>query len=435
MYQAGTATEVITPTEPLWLAGYAARTEPAKGTISDLNANAVALRDDTGGWLIFASVDLIAVTKAIADPVYARVEAEIGLPRERLILAATHTHYGPEFRDDKALFFNVPAEYAAKFAGVRSRIIDALTRVIVAATKNTVPVRLFARRASATFAHNRRREGVKGGNPSPLDILDHDVPILDIVHAPTGQRKAIIFGYACHNTTLPPEDCRYCSDWAGAAKEHLQRAYSGMTPLFITGCGADQNPEPRGSVELSKRYGQELATAVQLALSKDDGVEITGPIRAASEDVPLPMQPVTCEAIDAMLKENDPPKQRKARFLLEQLERGESLMTEYPAPLQAVRLGKQLLMIVMSGEPVVDWATKFKRDLAGAAAFVWVAGYCNDMYGYVPTRRIQAEGGYEGGRATLWSWLPSPWTDDVEDRLSDGIRTLVQKVTADKRRE
>ena len=49
---------------------------------------------------------------------------------------------------------------------------------------------------------------------------------------------------------------------------------------------------------------------------------------------------------------------------------------------------------------------------------VWVAGYCNDMFGYIPTRRIQHEGGYEAGRANLWSWVPSPWTDDVEDRIT-----------------
>src|SRR5687767_5127047 len=156
MYKAGTATEIITPNEPLWLAGYAARTEPAKGKISDLRANALALEDDERGRLVIVSIDLIAITKAIADPVSAAVEKQIGLPRERLILAASHTHYGPEYRDDKALFFKVPPQYAAKFSALRQKIIDAIVRVIVEATDTTVPVRLFARRSKATFAHNRR---------------------------------------------------------------------------------------------------------------------------------------------------------------------------------------------------------------------------------------------------------------------------------------
>ena len=39
-YQAGTASVCITPDEPLWLAGYAARTAPARGRNSDLYADA-----------------------------------------------------------------------------------------------------------------------------------------------------------------------------------------------------------------------------------------------------------------------------------------------------------------------------------------------------------------------------------------------------------
>jgi hypothetical protein len=85
-------------------------------------------------------------------------------------------------------------------------------------------------------------------------------------------------------------------------------------------------------------------------------------------------------------------------------------------------------MIVLPGEPVVDWAIQLKRGFAGVAPFVWVAGYCNDMFGYVPTRRIQAEGGYEGGRANLWSWVPAPFADDVEDRITQAVGRLVRKV-------
>src|SRR5437016_5004527 len=114
MWKSGTASIVITPGEPLWLAGYAARGEPAKGKISDLRATALALEDDAGGRLVVASADIIAITRIVADPVVERVTRETGLSRERLILAATHTHYGPEFRPDKALFFKIPPEHAAK---------------------------------------------------------------------------------------------------------------------------------------------------------------------------------------------------------------------------------------------------------------------------------------------------------------------------------
>ena len=40
----------------------------------------------------------------------------------------------------------------------------------------------------------------------------------------------------------------------------------------------------------------------------------------------------------------------------------------------------------------------------------------------------QSGGGYEGGRATLWNWFPAPFTDDVEERVTDAVRRLVGKV-------
>lgn len=77
---------------------------------------------------------------------------------------------------------------------------------------------------------------------------------------------------------------------------------------------------------------------------------------------------------------------------------------------------------------------QFKREFSqlcvgGTSPLVWVAGYCNDMFGYVPTRRVQAEGGYEAGRANLWSSMPAPFTEDVEDRISEAVRWLVERVS------
>jgi hypothetical protein len=138
----------------------------------------------------------------------------------------------------------------------------------------------------------------------------------------------------------------------------------------------------------------------------------------------------------------------KGKFLLDHLDRGETLITSYSAPLQVVRLGNELLLVALSGEPVVDWAHKLKHEFAQEARseergaskrlsapigsapcpLVWVAGYCNDMFGYLPTRRVQAEGGYEGGRANLWSSIPAPFADDVEDRITAAVGRLVNRV-------
>jgi neutral ceramidase len=223
----------------------------------------------------------------------------------------------------------------------------------------------------------------------------------------------------------------------------LEAAHDDAVALFIPGAGADQDPEPSGSLELSRQYGRELANAIQICLA-GPGTELSGPIRVASAEVDLPLQPVSGELLQALVDSDDPPRVKKGRFLLDQVICGETLINSYSAPLQAVAFGREILLIALGGEPVVDWAISLKaafeqRDQSkpekttsprSGFPHVWVAGYCNDMFGYLPTRRVLAEGGYEAGRATLWSWLPAPFTADVEDRIMAAVHRLVRVVSS-----
>jgi hypothetical protein len=430
-YKAGTASVCITPDEPLWLAGYAARTTPARGKISDLYAGALALEDESGYRFAIASIDSIAVTRQIADAVAHDLQRRRGLSREQILLAATHSHYAPEFRPDKQVFFNIPDEYAAKFPEVGEKLMAALTHVVDQAFERLEPVRLFVRQSAADFGHNRRRRGVVAGTASTEDVRDRDVPVLECVDS-SGDSKAIVFGYACHNTTIPLEDGRYCGDWAGFARAQLERDNPSATALFIAGAGADQNPEPHGSLELSQQHGREIADAVQAALGAP-ATEIMGPLQSRFEDVPLALTPVTTRNLKDMSESDDRPQRVKAKYLLDQIGRGEELIKSYSVPIQVVRFGDKLVMVALSGEPVVDWSLMLKQELAqnwhdGEPPYIWVAGYCNDMFGYLPTRRVQAEGGYEGGRANLWSAIPAPFTKEAEDRVTAMVYQLVRRV-------
>src|SRR5207249_11303240 len=51
-WKAGVAVQVITPTEPMWMSGYAARNKPAEGKLQDLYVKALALEDPSGGRLV-----------------------------------------------------------------------------------------------------------------------------------------------------------------------------------------------------------------------------------------------------------------------------------------------------------------------------------------------------------------------------------------------
>ena len=418
MYKVGTASTVITPRESMWLAGYAVRTRPSNGTLSDLYAKALAIEDVNGQRFVLITMDLIAISREIGSAVAARALQTHALPRERFLFSASHTHYGPDIRPDKVEFFKIPPEFAAKIEPYGRWLTDALSELVDRALSSLQPVQLFARRTAAAFASNRR----------PISHgVDHDVPVLE-ARDDAGRTRAIVFGYACHNTSIDPMDGRYSGDWAGFAQSQLEEQHPGATALFVTGAAADQNPDPRYRLELSQQYGAQLADAVEASLA-GDGITIEGDLAVAYEDVPIAHEPLPSKAqLEANLTTDDEPLKMKSRYLLRALSEGRAFPQTYPCPVHVVRLGRQLLLVAIVGEPVIDYAHRIKRDFAGVAPIVWVAGYCNDMFGYVPTRAVLSEGGYEGGRSVLWSALPMPFAADTEDRVMDAVHRLVNEV-------
>jgi hypothetical protein len=59
---------------------------------------------------------------------------------------------------------------------------------------------------------------------------------------------------------------QYHGDYAGVAQAALEQRHRGVTAMFMTGCGADANPDPRGTLELVQAHGTALADAVDRAL-------------------------------------------------------------------------------------------------------------------------------------------------------------------------
>ena len=225
-----------------------------------------------------------------------------------------------------------------------------------------------------------------------------------------------------HNTTLG--FYQWCGDYAGYAQQYIEQAHPGVTALFLTGCGADQNPYPRGKLQLADQHGRTLAMAVEAALLPEPR-PITGPLRMALAEVPLEFAaiPTRDELVEAQ-KKASPYEKRHATMLLENLNKKGCLPSTYPYLVQVVRFGDELVLVALAGEVVVDYSLRLKRELAGPA--VWVAGYANDVFGYVPSARVIKEGGYEAGGAVTYSSLPSPFAPKIEDQIVDKVKELAR---------
>jgi hypothetical protein len=244
------------------------------------------------------------------------------------------------------------------------------------------------------------------------------------VTRPDKQIAAILFGYACHPTTL--SFTKWCGDYPGFAQIALEKNHPGATALFVNTCGGDQNPLPRRKVELCERYGHMLAAAVEEAL-KQPLTPVTPGLQTAFAYVDLAYEHVITRAeLEAATKEQNAIRKRWAERMLKKLDAGEQFAPAYPYPVHAWRLGKEMLVIGTGAETVVDYALRFK---AKYGAGTWVCGYVDDMISYIPSRRVWAEGRYEGGPNLYEYGRPAlRWAGDVEDRIAATVEKLVKSV-------
>lgn len=384
--KAGAAQVIITPEKNMWMAGYAARKKPAEGKAQDLFAKALALEDENGQRLVIVTTDLIGILPSLRASIEQKAAAAHRLPPESLLLNASHTHSGPEYRlregrEQEALDYTAFLE-------------TKLMAVIAAALADLKPAQVSWNRARCGFAMNRRLPTAAGykNAPNPDGPVDHEVPALQ-VRAPDGGQRAVLFGYACHNTCLG--DYEYCGDYAGYAQEYLQQNRPGFIALFLNGCSGDQNPYPRrgdvvpglSALDLAKMHGRSLANAVETALQVPPR-PLGGPLRSAYAKVRLDYAPQ---------KQQEP----------------------HDYAVQVARFGDALTLVALGSETTVDYSLRLKKELGTAAAPVWVAGYSNDYTGYVPSLRVLKEGGYEA---------QAGWAEDVEERIVGKVRELFETV-------
>ncbi len=427
--KAGVASDVITPEQSMWMAGYAARTKPSDGKVHDLHAKALALEDNRGARLVIVTVDLISIPRPLRDWLEKEVNRRYKLPPQGLLLSASHTHYGPELRAQRVSFWwGLSSEEIRQANKYLEHLQEQLLELVGRAIDNLAPAKLGYTHARAGFAMNRRlkTEGGFRNSPNPDGPVDHDVPVLR-VDGPEGKLQAVVFGYACHNTTL--NFYRFCGDYAGFAQLYLEQEHPGTTAMFIAGCGADQNPYPRRgsrSLEYCMEHGRALANGVESALAVR-ATPVRAPIRSVLETVTLEFaEPPTREQLAEQAKSVDKYDRRHAEQLLKELEQTGKICTTYPYLVQVVQFGDDLTMVALAGEVVVDYSLRLKAELAGPP--VWVAGYCNDVLGYIPSLRVLREGGYEGGGAMRNTTLPGPFAPSVEKLIVDKVHELVDRV-------
>lgn len=427
-WKAGVARASITPDQAVWLAGYGSKRVP-DGKLHELWMKALALEDAAGQRSVLITSDFQGVPKSMSDVVLVELHTRFGLERKQVLFTFSHNHCGPRLGDDLVDYYPEDVAQSRLVESYTKAMQDRVVTLVGEALEQLAPVVLESSSDVATFAVNRRNNKeaevanmlAKG---TPLQgPVDHTVPVLKVKRA-AGSLVAIVFGYACHPTTLNFNT--WCGDYPGFAQLEMESQFPGATAMFVNTCGGDQNPLPRRSVELCQKYGHELALAVRRAIDRPS-VPIRSELRTAFTYVDLPyLEVMNAESLHLALQDANPIKARWAARMLQKLQAGQAFEASYPYPVHVWKLGNDLLWIGMGAETVVDYAIRFKREIP---LNTWVCGYVDDMIAYIPSRRVWEEGGYEGGSNLYEYGRPAlRWSGDIEDRIAAAVHRLAADV-------
>ena len=434
-WHAGIAKVDITPQEPVRMAGYGNRDSPSQGVDSPLSVRCLTLlpdgaasAEDAGREAYFLiSIDTIGLPGSLTRQIASRLEVDLGVRRERLVIASTHTHCAPDLVSELSNIFTTPLSDAERAAGLRyrARLVEAVIEAATTAVEDLQPGTLHHGSGAAKFAANRRvlEQGRWAGfGVQPDGPVDHTADVLRVT-TPAGELRAVVFNYACHGTTLGGDHYRINGDWSGFASEMLESRHPGIVALSTIGCGADANPEPRGSLEAAVRHGGELADEVDRVIAaamRPLGDSITANFDHAALSFELP----TIEEVLELRQSGTPQAKRHAAELEQTYREAGRLPATYPVPIQSWQFGDRLTMIFLGGEVVVDYALRLKREFADQP--LWVTAYANDVLGYIASERMRREGGYEYDRSAIYYGLPGPWAAGTEDEFIAQIRDLVE---------
>src|SRR5262245_7293463 len=149
------------------------------------------------------------------------------------------------------------------------KLEDDLVRIGQAALHDLKPARLSWSAGIVDFVMNRR-EFTKHGiilGVNPRGPVDRTMPVLR-VEAADGRLRAILFGAACHCTTLGEDYVSIDGELAGYAQSYLEQNFPGVQAMFITRLASDANPYPRGTLALARLHGKTLGTEVERVLGQ-----------------------------------------------------------------------------------------------------------------------------------------------------------------------
>lgn len=362
-----------------------------EGVLDPIFAKAVVF--DLGRPLAILSLDVALINEGDTAAIRRRVEADHGIPGDRVMVAATHNHAGPAVIDealprDETYIARMVAGAAEAVGRALADREDAEVAVGKAVEWDVAHCRRVVMRDGSARTHGSFRD---------LDALHHESPIdpevgVLAVRARGGAIKGVLVNFACHPTHHGGERF-FSAGYPGALAQEL-KARGFPVALFLQGAAGDiAYDDPRGRADRTmEEIGRILADDVARA-TRDAKWSTPSRLTAASTRVTIPYRKVTDDDVNGTARGTqrfgEPGYyERKIPGLLAMMAEKKAVEAE----VQVFRVGD----VAFASQPSESFARlglMLKEWAAPTRTFV--VGYANGMLGYLPHEEAFARGGYE----------------------------------------
>ncbi len=395
---AGVCRVDITPPLGLPLRAWAARRARAKSAHEPLIAQALVLDDGQNGQVAIVAADMTHLGRGLTEEVRTRVHQSTGIPREAVLLNASHTHSAPPLNLGGGISWTPQHPEYERYASVLSELIA-----------GAVYGAYHARRPARVGSASGRAPGISVNRVRHEEPVDDSVQVLRVDHA-DGSPMALVASFACHGTCMGGHVPDWNADFAASLRQSVD-----VECLFLQGCAGDiapwdfwmGNPHPRPhSYANCDELGQRLGTEVNRVRG---GIHTVLDARVAAVSRTLPLRRRQLAWDDAELDlvarslENQP-EPEYPELWPEHVHTVNSAQL-FPLPYQRGSVGMYRNMRERKNEPL---ASEVQVIAVGEAAIVacpfelfnrpgqqiraaspfagatFVLGYSNDYLGYLP---------------------------------------------------
>jgi hypothetical protein len=438
-FNAGAATSNITPPldEPI-VGGW--NSPPAKHIHDELYARCLVL-DDGRIKLVFVLVDSLGISSGIFDAAKDILCKKIEIPKENMLMAATHTHSSISARGSSNVKTDEMFSDYQRF--IIQRIVDGVRRAL----NNLEPACIGWGRAEESTQVFNRRYFMKSathtpnpfggtdkvvmnpgwGNPNILKAAgptDPEIVFLS-VQSKDGRPIALLANYSLHYVG-PSAGAVISADYFGIFADRIQEMLgaNGLDPPFVgilsNGTSGDINninwlkkTEKRWlPYEKMKQVATLVAQAVYRAGQQIEFYEWIE-LDARQKELDLVVRKPTKEQLAFAYKILDKPKDapkyhRHERVYAQRVLNLKDSPDKIPVVLQAFRIG-ELGVCAIPFEVFVEIGLELKQNSPLGCTFT--VSHANGSHGYLPTAKQHELGGYE-------TWLG---TSRVEFQAADKI--------------